>query len=459
MITDTPKEIILDRIKEHKTFFATHATKSVQFRIEQLKKLKKTILNHQTKIQNALWEDLHKSPEEAYLTEISIVLGEIDNHLRHLKGWAAPRRVPTPIHLLPSRSKIIYEPLGVALIIAPWNYPFQLLMNPLVGAISAGCCTMLKPSPDAPSIAMVMRDIIEEAFDANYISMVHGGKETNTIVFHEPFDLIFFTGSSYLGRIVMKAAADNLTPVILELGGKSPCIVDKDANIDIAARRVAWGKLMNAGQTCIAPDYLFAHKAIHDQLLDKIAKNIREMYGDNINESRYYPRIISSRALDRLEKLMQQGDIHTGGNIDKEQKFIEPTIITNVKPEFAIMQEEIFGPILPVLTYYHIDEALGYINKQAKPLALYYFGKNAKAKEVLTKTTSGGACINDTLMHITNHHLPFGGVGNSGIGQYHGKESFEAFSNKRAVVSTPTWIDLPFKYAPFKYFKWVKKIL
>lgn len=459
MITDTPKEIILDRIKEHKTFFATHATKSVQFRIEQLKKLKKTILNHQTKIQNALWEDLHKSPEEAYLTEISIVLGEIDNHLRHLKGWAAPRRVPTPIHLLPSRSKIIYEPLGVALIIAPWNYPFQLLMNPLVGAISAGCCTMLKPSPDAPSIAMVMQDIIEEAFDANYISMVHGGKETNTIVFHEPFDLIFFTGSSYLGRIVMKAAADNLTPVILELGGKSPCIVDKDANIDIAARRVAWGKLMNAGQTCIAPDYLFAHKAIHDQLLDKIAKNIREMYGDNINESRYYPRIISSRALDRLEKLMQQGDIHTGGNIDKEQKFIEPTIITNVKPEFAIMQEEIFGPILPVLTYYHIDEALGYINKQAKPLALYYFGKNAKAKEVLTKTTSGGACINDTLMHITNHHLPFGGVGNSGIGQYHGKESFEAFSNKRAVVSTPTWIDLPFKYAPFKYFKWVKKIL
>ena len=257
----------------------------------------------------------------------------------------------------------------------------------------------------------------------------------------------------------MKAAAENLTPVVLELGGKSPCIVDADADIDIAAKRIIWGKLINAGQTCIAPDYLFAHASIKDELLTKIATNIQLMYGENIKESRFYPRIVNKRAVDRLAELVHQGTIHTGGEIDAEELFVAPTIIDNVQPDFLVMQEEIFGPILPVMTFKHIDETINYINMNEKPLALYYFGKNKKAKEVLAKTTSGGACVNDTLMHIGNHNLPFGGVGDSGMGKYHGYESFLAFSNKRAVVTAPTWIDIPFKYVPFKYFNIIKKVI
>ena len=402
---------------------------------------------------------MHKSPEESYLTEISIVTGEIDNHIKHLKKWAKPKRVSTPLHLLPSSSKIIYEPLGLSLIVAPWNYLFQLLINSLVGSISAGGCSILKPSPDAPTIAKAMQEMIDGTFESNYIAVVQGGRETNTILFNERFDIIFFTGSPKVRKVVMKAAAEHLTQVVLELGGKSPCIVDADANIDVTAKRIAWGKMINAGQTCIAPDYLFAHHSIKEELLDKIAKNIKEMYGNDIKESRFYPRIVNQRAMDRLEKLMNQGDIHTGGEVDEKEKFIAPTIIDNVNPDFLIMQEEIFGPILPVLTFEHIDETIEYINKNEKPLAFYYFGKNKDAINVLARTTSGGACINDTLMHITNHNLPFGGVGNSGLGKYHGKESFLAFSNQKAVVSTPTWIDLPLKYAPFKYFNLIKKIV
>ena len=456
---DTPKDIIIQHIESQRAFFSTNQTKDIGFRLKQLRKLKDVIQKNQKRIEDALWKDLHKSPEESYLTEISIVTSEIDNHIKHLKRWAKPKSVRTPLHLLPSSSKIIYEPLGVSLIIAPWNYPFQLLINSLVGSISAGCCSILKPSPDTPTIAKVMQEMIEETFESNYIALVQGGRETNTILFNERFDIIFFTGSPKVGKVVMKAAAEYLTPVVLELGGKSPCIVDADANIDIAAKRIAWGKMINAGQTCIAPDYLFAHHLIKDELLDKIAQNIKEMYGNNIKESRFYPRIVSQRAIDRLKKLMTQGKIHSGGEIDEKEKFIAPTIIDEVKPDFLIMQEEIFGPILPVMTFENMDETLKYIHENEKPLAFYYFGKNKKAKEILAKTTSGGACINDTLMHITNHNLPFGGVGNSGLGKYHGRESFLAFSNERAVVTTPTWIDLPFKYVPFKYFKFIKKII
>ena len=456
---ETDKKIIVQHIENQRDFFSSNKTKDISFRLEQLRKLKKAIQINQQKIEDALWKDLHKSPEESYLTEISIVTGEIDNHIKHLKKWAKPKRVSTPLYILPSSSKIIYEPLGLSLIVAPWNYPFQLLFNSLVGSISAGGCSILKPSPDAPEIARVMQDIIEDTYDSNYIAVVQGGRETNTILFNERFDIIFFTGSPNVGKVVMKAASQHLTPVVLELGGKSPCIVDVDANINIAARRIAWGKMINAGQTCIAPDYLFAHHSIKDELLDKIAGNIKEMYGDDIKGSRFYPRIVNQRAIDRLEKLMNQGEIHSGGEIDEKEKFIAPTIIDNVDPDFLVMQEEIFGPILPVMTFEHIDETIEYINKNEKPLAFYYFGKNKNAKKVLAKTTSGGACINDTLMHITNHNLPFGGVGNSGMGKYHGQESFMAFSNRRAIVTTPTWVDLPLKYAPFKYFKLIKKIV
>ncbi|SDD87077.1 aldehyde dehydrogenase (NAD+) [Pricia antarctica] len=458
-MTETAEHLVVQHMEHQKAFFATNQTKDIHFRIQQLQRLKQAIVKYQTKIENALWEDLHKSPEEAYLTEISIVTGEIDYHIKHLKKWAKPKRVSTPLHVLPSSSKIRYEPLGVALIVAPWNYPFQLVMNPLVGAISSGCCCVLKPSPDTPRTAKVMEDIIAENFASEYICLVQGGKETNTILFKQDFDIIFFTGSPTVGKVVMRAAAENLTPVILELGGKSPCIVDEDAHIDIAAKRIAWGKLINAGQTCIAPDYLFAHKSIKDELLNKIALQIKAMYGDNIKESRFYPRIVNGQAMERLATLLKQGDIHTGGVIDAKERFMAPTLIDNVDPDFLVMQDEIFGPILPVMTFDHIDETISYINTNAKPLALYYFGKNKNAKHVLEKTTSGGACVNDTLMHITNHNLPFGGVGNSGMGSYHGKQSFLAFSNQRAVVSTPTWIDIPMKYVPFKYFKVIKRLI
>lgn len=446
-------------VSQQGAFFSTHQTKDIGFRLTQLHTLKQVILDYQVQIEEALWQDLHKSPEESYLTEISIVISEINHHIKRLKKWAKPKRVSTPIHLFPSSSKIIYEPLGLVLIVAPWNYPFQLVMNPLVGAISAGCCAVLKPSPDASNIAKVMEEMIAKTFDPNYISLVQGGRETNTILFAQRFDLIFFTGSPTVGKVVMKAAAEHLTPVILELGGKSPCIVDADADITVAAKRIAWGKLINAGQTCIAPDYLFVHQSVKDELLKKIASSFKEMYGEEIKQNRFYPRIITDGAFERLSGLLKQGEIHTGGEVDASERFISPTIIDAVSPDFAIMQEEIFGPILPVMSFEHINEAIDYINKQEKPLAFYYFGKNKKAKEILSKTSSGGACINDTLMHIVNHNLPFGGVGNSGIGNYHGHTSFLAFSNKRAVVSTPTWLDLPMKYAPFKYFKFLKKII
>lgn len=445
-------------LKDQRTFFSLGQTKDVNFRLVQLRQFKKNIKRYQERIQQALWEDLHKSPEEAYLTEISIVLQEIDYHLENLKKWAIPEKVSTPFHLLPSKSEIIYEPLGVVLIVAPWNYPFQLLMNPLVGAISAGCCAVLKPSPDTPTVARVMEELIRETFDPGYISLVQGGKDTNTLLLQEKFDLICFTGSSAVGKVVMRAAAEHLTPVLLELGGKSPCIVDADANIEIAAKRIAWGKLINAGQTCIAPDYLFVHESKKDELLKKIIRNIERMYGTNIRESRYYPRIVHDRAMERLEGLLKQGTIYYGGEIHREERFIAPTII-EVQPDYAIMQEEIFGPILPVMTFRHIDEPVEYINSHEKPLAFYYFGGNKQAKQVLNSTSSGGACINDTLMHIVNHNLPFGGVGNSGLGKYHGRGSFLAFSNQRAVVTTPTLIDLPFKYVPFRYFNWLKRII
>ncbi len=457
------KETTLSEIETilfgQRNFFSTHQTKNISFRINQLKKFKDTIFKFEKQITDALKADLNKSYEEAYLTEINIVLQEINNHIRHLKKWSKPTKVPTPIHLLPSKSRILYEPLGIVLIIAPWNYPFQLLMNPLIGAISAGCCAILKPSPYCPNIAKVMEDIIRNTFPSDYINITQGGRNVNMMLLGQRFDSIFFTGSPSLGKIVMKAASENLTPVVLELGGKSPCIVEKDANLNIAAKRIMWGKTVNAGQTCIAPDYLFVHHSVKDALVQKMAQAVEKMYGKDLKNSKYYPRIVNEKAMERLIRLMSEGKILYGGAVDLPQKYIAPTIIEDILPEHPIMQEEIFGPILPIMTFENVNEAINHINSHEKPLAFYYFGKNAKVKEILHKTTSGGGCINDTLMHIANYHLPFGGVGNSGSGKYHGKESFFVFSNRRAIVSTPTWIDLPFKYAPFKYFKNIKQFL
>ncbi len=456
---DTAKDVIENILQEQRTFYATNKTKEVAFRLKMLKKFKASIKKYEDKITTALWNDLHKSSEEAYLTEISIVVQEINNHIRNLKKWAKTKRVSTPFHLFPSKSRILYEPLGVSLIIAPWNYPFQLLMNSLVGSISAGNCAILKPSPYTVEIAKVMEELIKECFDPSYIALVQGNRDTNTLLLKQKFDVIFFTGSPYVGKVVMRAAAEHLTPVILELGGKSPCIVDQDANLSVAAKRIIWGKLINAGQTCIAPDYLYVHESVKDELVLKMVENLEEMFGKDIKKSAYFPRIVNEKAFDRLEKLLQHGTIIYGGETDKKERFFGPTIIEDIKPEFPIMQEEIFGPIVPIMTFKNISETIDYINSKEKPLAFYYFGTNKNAKDVLNKTTSGGGCINDTLMHVTNHKLPFGGVGNSGMGKYHGKNSFLAFSNQRAIVSTPTWLDLPIKYVPFKHFKYVKRII
>ncbi len=448
--------------KAQKAFQASHQTKSLDFRIDMLKKLKSAVNQYEERILEALWKDLHKSGEEAYLTEISILNQEIDFHLKNLKKWMKPQKVANPAHLFPSTGKIYYEPLGVALIIAPWNYPFQLVMNPLVGAIAAGCCVILKPSESTVHIAAVMDEMISSTYDENYIALVQGDQEIGEYLLKQHFDKIFFTGSTKVGKIVMKAAAENLTPVILELGGKSPGIVDENADIDLAAKRIAWGKTINAGQTCIAPDYLLVHHSVKEELIRKIPVYLEEMYGKDLQKSKYHARIVHQKAFDTLVDLLEKsnGNILYSGTSNREELFLHPTIVGVISPETdSLMQQEIFGPILPVITYTNLEEAISFINSGEKPLALYYFGKSKPAEEVIRKTSSGGVCINDTLMHIANHHLPFGGVGNSGFGSYHGKGSFLAFSNQRAVLNMPTWIDIPFKYAPFKYFEFIKKFL
>lgn len=396
-------EITIDHIiTNQKKFFNRGKTRSIEFRINQLRRLKKAVIAYQSRIEEALWKDLHKSPEEAYLTEFSIVLGEINYHLKNLYRWSKPKKVKTPLHLWPSTSRIYYEPLGVSLIMAPWNYPFQLLINSLIGSISAGCCSLLKPSPDVPNTAKVIEEMITEYFSPEYIAIIQGGKDTNTVLFSKRFDIIFFTGSPMVGKVLMKAASTNLTPVVLELGGKSPCIVDKDANLDIAARRIAWGKLINAGQTCIAPDYLFVHESVKDELIRKMIENITAFYGKNIQQSRYFPRIVNQTAMERLIGLLSSGKIVFGGNYDIQERYFAPTIIDQVNPEDPIMKQEIFGPLLPVMAFKMIDKVIDYVNQQEKPLAFYYFGTNDKAKAILAKTTSGGACINDTIMHVAN---------------------------------------------------------
>lgn len=459
MITATPTTTIDHKINRLRNYFTSEHTKSISFRISQLEKFEKCIRANEQRIYDALWNDLHKSPEEVYLTEITLVLSEIAYHKKNLKKWAKRKRVKTPLHVLPSSSYLQYEPLGVAFIMAPWNYPFQLIMNPLVGAISSGCVALLKPSPDAPHTSQLIEQMIAECFDENYITVVQGEKETNTYLFAQRFDLIFFTGSPNLGKVVMKAASEHLTPVVLELGGKSPCIVNKEADVSIAAKRIVWGKFINAGQTCVAPDYVYVHASIQDQLLEEMKNCIESMYGTAIQNSRFYPRIITQQAMKRLIGLIPKNKIYYGGTFDVEDQFIHPTLLQNVSWNDSIMQEEIFGPLLPFVSFQTLDEAIEQINKREKPLALYYFGNKNNAKKVTERTSSGGVCINDTLMHISNHHLPFGGVGNSGMGNYHGKRSFETFSHLKPILSTPTWIDLPIKYVPFKFFKWVKQLI
>lgn len=456
-IENTPVARIEEIRRRQKEYFDSGATRSTKFRRQQLERFRDALVKWEKPLCDALWTDLHKSYEEAYLTELSIVLGEIKTCIRNLSLWTRPSRRSTPLKMFPSASKVLPEPLGNALIISPWNYPVQLLLNPLAGAIAAGCTAVLKPSPYVPNVSKVIEEMVSATFGEGHVAVVQGNRETNKVLLNERWDMIFFTGSPALGRTVMEAAARNLTPVILELGGKSPCIVDKDADIKVAARRIAWGKSLNAGQTCIAPDYLMVHESIRENFLAELDRQFRSLLGEDPEKSGHFVRIVSDKAFDRIESYISQGKVLYGGNRKRNGRYIEPTIMEPAGTDVPVMQEEIFGPVFPVITFKDIDEAADFVNSREKPLALYYFG--GSGDRILQRTSSGGACINDTIMHIANGNLPFGGVGMSGMGSYHGKLSFDAFTHYRAVVKTGTWIDLPFRYMPYKMFRLVKRIL
>lgn len=441
---------ISEVIRQQRLFFATGKTKDVSFRLEQLKLLRKTVVDNQEAILAALKADLNKPTFEAYATEIG-VLKEIDHTIKNLKSWTKPKKVPTTPEQFPSEAVIYPEPLGVVLIIAPWNYPFQLIISPLVGAIASGNCTILKPSELAPHTSRVIVDIFQKNFDPAYIAVVEGGVETSQQLLKEKFDHIFFTGGTAVGKIVMEAAAKQLIPVTLELGGKSPCIVDADINLEHTARRITWGKFINSGQTCIAPDYLLVNKTIKKDLIEGIKSCLKEFYGDDPANNPDYGRIINQKQFARLNALLNNGEIIAGGETNPETLYIAPTLIDNVSLDAPIMQEEIFGPILPILEYDNLSEAIGIVNAQPKPLALYFFSKNKSAQErVLQETTSGGVCINDTVMQVGIPDLPFGGVGFSGIGSYHGKASFDTFSHQKSVLKKSFLFDPKWRYAPYK---------
>ena len=463
-LANTSFEKIVSIRDAQSAYFRSGRTLDVKFRKEMLKRLHSAMEAWEARICDALWTDLHKSYEEAYLTEISIVKAEIRTHLRHIDRWASRHKVHTPLKLFPSRSYIVKEPLGNALIVSPWNYPVQLLLNPLVGAISSGCTATLKPSPYVPSVSKAIEDMIAETFDPSYIAVVQGNRDVNTALLEQRWDIIFFTGSPALAKTVMAAAAKNLPPVVLELGGKSPCIIDKSADIKTAARRIAWGKTLNSGQTCIAPDYILIHKDIKDEFVKAFAEEVRVLHGEDIKADRHYVRMVNDKAFERVTDYFKDGDIIYGGGTDASTRFIEPTLIENVPLDSPLMTEEIFGPVFPVIPIEGDRDSfkrqvIDFVNSREKPLAFYYFGKESDGWDVIGRTSSGGGCINDVIMHIANENAPFGGVGNSGMDRYHDKDSFEAFSHTRSIISTGTWIDLPFRYMPYRMFSLVKKIL
>lgn len=456
-------EYVTDILKEHGRFFHTNQTKDLHFRLQQLQILKETISKYESKITEALQADLGKHPFESYTSEIGFVLNSITHTMKRLKKWAKPKKVKTPLTLFPSKSMIRYEPYGTVLIIGPFNYPFQLLIEPLIGAIAAGNCVVLKPSELVPNVSAVITEMMETTFDSSYIRSVEGGIETNKSLIHAPFDYIFFTGSVSVGKIVMEAAAKNLVPVTLELGGKSPVLVDKSADVKAAAKRILWGKTLNSGQTCVAPDYLLVHEDVKNDLIDEMKQNLFSFYGQKIEDSKDYGRIVNDRHFTRLNTILEKekDQIIFGGAANPNTRFMEPALIeaTWTSPS---MEDEIFGPLLPLLTYSDLDEAIQSINKLSKPLALYLFTSDKQVEEkVLTEISSGGVCINNTVTHLANPDLPFGGVGSSGMGAYHGENSFITFSHKKSVLKTSTKINMPLLFPPYneKNFKWVRRFL
>lgn len=444
------RSLIRDLLKDHRTLFATGRTRELSFRREQLKRLRSALIVRESAILEALHADLGKPAFEAYAGENAIVIREIDHALRHLASWARPRRVQAPISHFPARCTVVREPLGVVLIIGPWNFPVQLTFAPLVAAIAAGNCAVLKPPPLTPRTTAVIRALCEETFERSFVSVVEGGAETVQDLLAERFDHIFFTGGTATGKLVMQAAAKHLTPITLELGGKNPCIVDHDVDLDVTARRVAWGKLFNAGQNCAAVDHVFVDRRIKDAFVTKVVAWTRRFYGADPAASPDYARIINEAHVDRLAALLHDGTIVSGGAVDRPSRFVAPTVIDNITGSEPVMQEEVFGPILPVLTFDDIADAVAAIRARPAPLALYVFSRShAVQKRVLDAVPSGGACVNDVVLQETVPGLPFGGVGESGIGSYHGKAGFNVFSRERSVLRNGFLVDPALRYPPY----------
>lgn len=445
------QESIQELIRKQREYFYTDATLDVNFRINSLKKIQTAIQTHQEQINAALKADLGKSSFESYMCESGLVLNEITYMLKHIRSLAKEKTVPTPLAQFHSRSYMKPSPYGVVLIMSPWNYPFLLTFDPLVEALAAGNTVVLKPSAYSPATSRIICEIVRECFPEQYVAVVTGGREENACLLQEHFDYIFFTGSQSVGKEVMRQASAHLTPVTLELGGKSPCIVDKSANLKLAARRIVFGKYLNCGQTCVAPDYVFCHQDIKDDLLKQIQKQIRKQFGKSPLDNKNYGKIINEKHFSRILNLIDSSKVVTGVNIRQETLQIEPTVMDHVTFEDAVMQEEIFGPVMPLLTFTSMDEVIHKVNSMAHPLALYIF---AQDKAVINKVTSecgfGGGCVNDVIIHLATSEMPFGGFGESGMGSYHGKKGFETFSHYKSIVDKKTWIDLPMRYQPYR---------
>ncbi len=435
-------------IQQQQTFFTGGKTLDVEYRLASLAKFRQQILLHEQEINEALKADLNKSPFESYMSEIGIVLDELRFVTKHLRKWARDQRVPTPLSQFKSTSFMHPEPYGVVLIMSPWNYPFMLTLDPLVGAIAAGNCVVLKPSAYSPATSAIITKLAEKSFDPGHVAVVQGGRKENQALLDQKFDYIFFTGGTTVGREVMTKAARHLTPMTLEMGGKSPCIVDATANIPVAAKRLAFGKFLNAGQTCVAPDYLFVHRDVREQLTEELRKNVQEFFGDDPLENPEYPKIINEKHYLRIQGLITGEKVVFGGEARHGQ--IAPTLLADVSPEAPVMQEEIFGPVLPMMEYTDLETVISFIRSRPKPLALYLFTNDHQTeRKVLDQVSFGGGCVNDTIIHLATSHMPFGGVGESGMGGYHGKFSFDTFSHYKSIVKKATWIDLPMRYHPY----------
>jgi len=439
-----------DLLNRQRKFFETHKTKSIDFRLQALKKLRSVIKKYEPEIHEALRKDLGRPVLESIGGDTGLVLQELGLMIRKLKSWSRTRRTRTPLVMFNASSYYSFEPYGNVLIISPWNYPFQLLFVPMIGAMAAGNCILAKPSQRASSTSEVMFRMIADNFDPEYISIIKGSREINQVILELSYDYIFFTGSQETGKKVLRAAAEQLTPVSLELGGKNPVIIDKNIHLKNTAKRILWGKFLNAGQSCVAPDYLLVHEDIKEDLLTEMKKYLVKWLGPQPESNRDFSRIINSQEAERLKEYITQGRIITGGDADPDKKYISFTILDNVAENASILKEEIFGPVLPVITYRDTEEALQFVSSRSKPLSLYVFSTSKKfQKEIMLKSSSGNACINETVVQFINPRIPFGGVGSSGMGRYHGRYSFETFSNKRSFMNTSNLIDLPVRYPPY----------